>query len=57
MSFFDDLFELNSNSFYSVSGLNKELNSLYIYNYFIKKKNGVLVVFNSLYEVNDIYNR
>ena len=57
MSFFDDLFELNSNSFYSVSGLNKELNSLYIYNYFIKKKNGVLVVFNSLYEANDIYNR
>ena len=57
MSFFDDLFELNSNSLYSVSGLNKELNSLYIYNYFIKKKNGVLVVFNSLYEANDIYNR
>lgn len=57
MSFFDDLFELNSNSLYSVSGLNKELNSLYIYNYFIKKKKGVLVVFNSLYEANDIYNR
>ncbi len=57
MGFFDSLFSINENGSFSVSGLNKELNSIYINEYFVNNSKGVLVVCNSLYEANDIYNR
>ena len=57
MNFFDSLFDIESKNNYSVAGLNKELNSIYIYDYFIKYKRNILVFCNSLYEANDIYNR
>ena len=34
MGFFNNLFDIDSRDNYAVTGLNKELNSLYIYNYF-----------------------
>ena len=57
MGFFNNLFDIDSRDNYAVTGLNKELNSLYIYNYFIKNKKNNLVITNSLYEANDVYNR
>ena len=57
MSYFDSLFNIGSKSNYSITGLNKELNSIYIYDYFMKYKRNILVFCNSLYEANDIYNR
>ena len=36
MGIFNNLFDIDSRDSYAVTGLNKELNSLYIYNYFIK---------------------
>ena len=38
MGIFNNLFDIDSRNSYAVTGLNKELNSLYIYNYFIKNK-------------------
>ena len=57
MSYFDSLFKIDGKSNYSITGLNKELNSIYINNYFMKYKRNILVFCNSLYEANDIYNR
>lgn len=57
MNFFDGLFKIGSNSYYGVSGLNPELNCIYIYNSFLKNNNGMLVVTNSLYEANMIYDK
>ena len=57
MGFFNNLFNINEKSNFSVSGLNKELNSIYINEYFMNNDKGVLVVCNSLYEANDLYNR
>lgn len=57
MSYFSNLFNIESKSNYSITGLNKELNSIYIYDYFIKYNRNTLVFCNSLYEANDIYNR
>ncbi len=57
MNYFDNLFKIDSNNYYGVSGLNKELSSIYIYNTFLKEEKGILVLTNSLYEANDIYNR
>ena len=57
MSYFDSLFKIDSKSNYSITGLNKELNSIYIYDYFIKYNRNILVFCNSLYEANDLYNR
>ena len=54
---FNNLFKVDTKGNYLVTGLNKELNAIYIYEYFIKKKENTLVVCNSLYEANDIYNR
>ena len=34
MKFFDGIFEVKNDSYYGVSGLNPELNCIYIYNYF-----------------------
>ena len=41
MKFFDNLFDINLNSGYCVTGLNRELNAIYIYEYFIKKSETV----------------
>ena len=57
MRYFDSLFKIDSRSNYSITGLNKELNSIYIYDYFIKYNRNILVFCNSLYEANDLYNR
>ena len=39
MGIFNNLFDIDSRDNYAITGLNKELNSLYIYNYFIKLTN------------------
>ncbi len=57
MRFFDNLFEVDLSDNYLVSGLNRELNCIYIYEFFLKKKTSTLVVANSLYEANNLYNR
>ena len=57
MKFFDNLFDLNNRDEQLVTGLNKELNSVYVYDYFNKYNNNNLLVTNSLYEANDLYNR
>jgi len=57
MKFFDNLFDVDLKDEYLVSGLNKELNSVYIYEYFKKNNKNVLVLANSLFEANDFYNR
>lgn len=54
---FDNLFDLNNRDEQLVTGLNKELNSVYVYDYFNKYNNNILLVTNSLYEANDLYNR
>ena len=57
MKLFDNLFDIPNSDCYGISGLNKELDSIYIYETFIKKNRGLLVVTNSLYEANDFYQR
>lgn len=57
MDFFDNLFVPSDRDEYLITGLNKELNSIYIYDYFSKYERNILLVSNSLYEVNDLYNR
>lgn len=57
MDFFDNLFVPSDRDEYLITGLNKELNSIYIYDYFSKYERNILLVSNSLYEANDLYNR
>lgn len=57
MGFFERLFKVGTNSYYGVSGLNTELSCVYIYNSFLSSNNGMLVVSNSLYEANLIYDK
>ena len=57
MKFFDNLFDIKKDNYYGVTGLNIELDCIYIYNSFIKNKKNVLVVVNSLYEATDFYQR
>ncbi len=57
MNFFDNLFLIENKNNYGVSGLTKELNANYIYNAFIERNMGILVVVSSIYEANDLYNR
>ena len=38
MKFFDNLFDLNNRDEQLVTGLNKELNSVYVYDYFNKEE-------------------
>ena len=57
MNIFDNMFKINDKYNYSVSGLTKELNALYIYNNFIKQNKNIIVVVNSIFEGNDLYNR
>jgi transcription-repair coupling factor (superfamily II helicase) len=57
MKFFDNIFNILDNNCYGVTGLNKELNCIYVYETFIKKNKGLLVVTNSLFEANDMFQR
>ena len=57
MNIFDNMFNIGDEYNYSVSGLTKELNALYIYDTFIKKNKGILIIVNSVYEGNDLLNR
>lgn len=52
---FDKIFEINMNN-YNIIGLTDELKSIYIYNMFCQNKKSILLVCNSLYEANKIYN-
>ena len=55
MNFFDNLFCINDTDDYSISGLNKELLCINIYDTFIKHNKGVLVVTSSTYNANLLY--
>ena len=55
MKFFDHFFEIPELDNYSISGLNKELTCINIYDTFIKDNKGVLVVASSTYVANLLY--
>ncbi len=55
MKLFDNLFKINSSNYYGVTGLNSELSYIYIYNTLLQKKRSILVIVNSLYEANMLY--
>ena len=57
MAYFDNLFNTSNKDEQLVTGLNRELNCIYIYDYFDKYNKNILIVTNSLYEANDLYNR
>lgn len=57
MAFFGNLFDTSDKDEQLVTGLNRELNCIYIYDYFNKYNNNILIATNSLYEANDLYNR
>ena len=44
MLFFDNLFDLNNRDEQLVTGLNKELNSVYVYDYFNKYNNNIRIL-------------
>ena len=49
---FDSLFSVNDKN---ISGLIDELQSIYVYNYFKQKNKSIILVVNSLYEANKMY--
>ena len=51
MSIFDSLFNSDKN----MSGLNSELKAVYIYDLYLKSKDNILCVTNTLYEANQLY--
>ena len=55
MKFFDNVFDIDEKSSYSVSGLNNELVCINIYNAFIRNNKGFLVVTSSTFEANNLY--
>ena len=55
MKFFDNLFDIKNVDDYSVSGLNKELTCINIYDAFIRNNKGILVVTSSTYIANLLY--
>ncbi len=57
MKFFDNLFKVNDNNYYGVTGLSNELSMVYVYESFLKYNKGMLVVTNSLYEANNLYSK
>lgn len=57
MNFFERLFEVCDNDYYGVSGLNAELNCVYVYDAFMQYQRGMVVITNSLYESNTLYNK
>ena len=54
-NFFDNIFNIEDNNNYCVSGLNNELVCINIYNAFIKNNKGFLVVASSTFEANNLY--
>lgn len=44
MSFFDNLFRVDTKNEYLVTGLSRELNSIYVYDHFKKNNNNILLV-------------
>ena len=57
MGLFEKLFDVKDLNCYGVSGLNSELFMLYVYNTFIKYNRGIMLITNSLYEANNLYNK
>jgi len=55
MKFFDGFFSCEEVNDYSITGLNNELVSIKIYDTFIRDNKGLLVVANSTYEANLLY--
>ena len=55
MKFFDNVFDINETSDYSITGLNKELTCINIYDTFVKRDKSVLVVTSSTYIANILY--
>jgi len=55
MKFFDHIFEVTDSSDYNVSGLNRELACINIYDAFIRNNRGFLVVTSSTYMANLLY--
>lgn len=55
MSFFDNIFNVDIQDNYNVTGLNMELTGINIYNSFVKEKRGFLVVCSSTYVANLLY--
>lgn len=53
MNFFTTLFSFDDSKI--ILGLNDELKSIYIYNYFIQNNTSIVVVTNTLYEANNFY--
>lgn len=54
MNLFDNIFKIESSS-KSISGLTRELQSIYVYNRFIKKNESIVFLTSSLYEATKIY--
>ncbi len=57
MGLFDKLFKIVDYDYYGVSGLNSELSMIYVYDAFLKYNKGIVVVTNSLFEANNLYNK
>ena len=57
MKFFDNIFKVNDDNYYGITGLNNELSMIYVYESFLKYNKGMLVVTNSLYEANNLYSK
>lgn len=55
MKFFDNIFDITDKDDYNVSGLNKELSCINIYDTFIRNNKGILVVTSSTYIANLLY--
>ena len=55
MKFFDNFFDIVDDNVYNVSGLNRELSCINIYDTFIRNNKGVLVVASSTYIANLLY--
>lgn len=55
MKFFDNIFDVRDTGDYCVSGLNKELACINIYDAFIRNNKGILVVTSSTYMANLLY--
>ena len=55
MNFFDKIFDIDETGDYSVTGLNKELTCISIYDAFVRNNKGILVVTSSTYMANLLY--
>ena len=55
MRFFDNIFDISNIDDYNVTGLNKELSCINIYDTFIRNNKGILVVASSTYIANLLY--